>query len=90
MSHDEIVGFWGRENLRRWPRHLLTDVAIPEASKRFLAEVGLPPVWGSVEFGLGVVGGISRLDEARPHSRAVGSHKRLRARSASTSGGAGA
>jgi hypothetical protein len=42
MPRGEIVKFWGRENLARWLPSLLIDVAIPEQSKRFLSDVGLP------------------------------------------------
>jgi hypothetical protein len=42
MTREEIIRFWGAANLRRWSRHDLRDVAIPESSKSFLVEVGLP------------------------------------------------
>ena len=42
MSHDDVRSFWGDQNLRQWPLESLRDVAIPEASKAFLALVGLP------------------------------------------------
>ena len=38
----EIANYWGRENLKRWSESSLDDVAIPQTSKRFLIEVGLP------------------------------------------------
>jgi hypothetical protein len=42
MSDEEIIAFWGRENLNRWPAYALEDVTIPAEAKRFLIEVGLP------------------------------------------------
>lgn len=42
MLPEDIVKFWGRENLKRWSESSLRDVAIPQPSKRFLIEVGLP------------------------------------------------
>jgi hypothetical protein len=42
MLPEDIVNFWGGENLKRWSEDSLRDVAIPQASKRFLNEVGLP------------------------------------------------
>ncbi len=42
MQPEEIIKFWGRDNLKRWPEASLRDVAIPASSKSFLAEVGLP------------------------------------------------
>src|SRR5687767_13432201 len=42
MTNDEVVAFWGHDNLKRWPFGSLRDVAVPQSSKRFLAEVGLP------------------------------------------------
>src|SRR5712691_11585156 len=42
MEREEIISFWGRDNLKRWSEANLRDVAIPRSSKSFLAEVGLP------------------------------------------------
>jgi hypothetical protein len=42
MLPKDIVNFWGQENLKRWSENSLRDVAIPQPSKRFLIEVGLP------------------------------------------------
>src|SRR5262245_30781305 len=42
MLAEEIVRFWGADNLKRWPETALRDVRIPQTGKRFLAEVGLP------------------------------------------------
>ena len=42
MLPKDIVNFWGQENLNRWSESSLRDVAIPQPSKRFLIEVGLP------------------------------------------------
>jgi hypothetical protein len=42
MLPEDIVSFWGQENLKRWSESSLRDVAIPQPSKRFLIEVGLP------------------------------------------------
>jgi hypothetical protein len=45
MERSEIIRFWGQDNLRRWSRDDIRDVPIPETSKSFLAEVGLPRHW---------------------------------------------
>ena len=42
MERQDIIRFWGQENLRRWSEEDLRDVAIPRSSKSFLVEVGLP------------------------------------------------
>jgi hypothetical protein len=42
MTHEEIVNFWGRENLKSWSESSLRDVIISQSSKQFLLEVGLP------------------------------------------------
>jgi hypothetical protein len=42
MRDEDIIHFWGRKNLRRWFEHHLRDVAIPNSSKSFLVNVGLP------------------------------------------------
>jgi hypothetical protein len=42
MTAEELVRFWGEDRLRRWPIERLRTVEIPEASRRFLSEVGLP------------------------------------------------
>lgn len=42
MQRADIIRFWGSDNLRRWSKDDLRDVAIPERSKSFLVEVGLP------------------------------------------------
>jgi hypothetical protein len=42
MHKADFIRFWGWDNLRRWSRDGLRDVAIPDSSKSFLAEVGLP------------------------------------------------
>ncbi len=44
MQPKEIVEFWGWDDLVRGPAGVLRDVAIPDKSKRFLTEVGLPSV----------------------------------------------
>ena len=41
MLPDEIVSFWGKD-LIRWPKAAADSLGIPETSRRFLAEVGLP------------------------------------------------
>jgi len=43
VSNDEIIKFSGYENLRRWPEQNVRDLKIPDSSKAFLIEVGLPP-----------------------------------------------
>jgi hypothetical protein len=42
MTDNEILNFWGYNNLVRWLESTLRDVAVPLSSKRFLMEVGLP------------------------------------------------
>jgi len=42
VSNDEIIRFWGYQNLRRWPERNVRDLRIPDSSKTFLIEVGLP------------------------------------------------
>lgn len=37
-----IATYWGAEHLTRWPEGILRDVQMPLASKRFLADIGLP------------------------------------------------
>lgn len=42
MLFEDIMNFWGQENLKRWSESSLRGVAIPQSSKQFLIEVGLP------------------------------------------------
>jgi len=42
MDTKELINLWGYANLRRWLREDLDEVGIPERSKQFLVEVGLP------------------------------------------------
>jgi len=42
MKPEDIVKAWSGKDLRRWSAQYLRDVAIPEPSKSFLIEVGLP------------------------------------------------
>jgi hypothetical protein len=42
MQKEDIIRFWGWDNLKRWSKEDLRDVAITESSKLFLTEVGLP------------------------------------------------
>jgi hypothetical protein len=42
MQRADIIDFWGRDNLKRWSGNDLRHVAIPESSKSYLVEVGLP------------------------------------------------
>jgi hypothetical protein len=42
MQRAEIIRYWGRDNLKRWSRDVLRRVTIPESSKSYLVEVGLP------------------------------------------------
>jgi hypothetical protein len=42
VSNNEIIRFWGYENLRRWPERNVRDLKIADSSKTFLIEVGLP------------------------------------------------
>ncbi len=44
MLDNEIIAHWGRDNLVRWNPVLLDQVNLPDSSKAFLAEVGLPNV----------------------------------------------
>jgi len=42
MRPNYIINFWGPKNLKCWPASSLHDVDIPQPSKQFLIEVGLP------------------------------------------------
>jgi len=42
MTRDEIINFWGRDNLQRWPEAFLGESRINPESKSFLKTVGLP------------------------------------------------
>jgi hypothetical protein len=42
MVGDETIRFWGLENLGRWAPSSLADVRIPDESRHFLTDVGLP------------------------------------------------
>lgn len=42
MQWEQIIAFWGAENLKRWPEDSVREVSIPESSKAFLAQVGMP------------------------------------------------
>jgi hypothetical protein len=71
MKPDDIVKSWSANDLRRWPVQCLRDVAIPEPSKSFLVEVGLP-VYSDVGFQFHpLVGDPPRL-AGRPHLRSIG------------------
>ena len=42
MNEESIIAYWGAQDLKRWSEAALSDVAIPDTSKTFLREVGLP------------------------------------------------
>lgn len=42
MRREDIIQFWGANNLKRWSEANLFNVLIPALSKSFLTEVGLP------------------------------------------------
>jgi hypothetical protein len=42
MQDQEIIDFWGRENLIRFSQAEVADLALSSRSKSFLCEVGLP------------------------------------------------
>jgi hypothetical protein len=42
MLPNEIVAYWGKENLVRWPESAVRILRIPNSSKDFLIHVGLP------------------------------------------------
>jgi|WetSurMetagenome_2_1015567.scaffolds.fasta_scaffold17249_2 hypothetical protein len=42
MTTAEVIQFWGKQNLIRWPRAILDSTLLPEEAKAYLAEVGLP------------------------------------------------
>ena len=42
MERQEIIDFWGPEKLIRWPQSATSALRVPEQSKSFLCEVGLP------------------------------------------------
>ena len=71
MKPDDILNSWSANDLRRWPVQCLRDVAIPEPSKSFLVEVGLPD-YSDVGFQFHpLVGDPPRL-AGRPHLRSIG------------------
>jgi hypothetical protein len=71
MKLDDIVKSWSANDLRCWPEQCLRDVAIPEPSKSFLVEVGLP-AYRDVGFEFDpLVGDPPRL-AGRPHLRSIG------------------
>ncbi len=71
MNWDEVIGFWGKSNLIRWPRDSLQDLTISETCKSYLAEVGLPSaVDETFTFGP-EEGRIPRLD-GKPRYRRIG------------------
>jgi len=71
MKPEDIVKAWRDNDLRRWPAQCLRDVAIPEPSKSFLIDVGLP-AFRHTEFQLDLfVGDPSRV-AGRPHLRGIG------------------
>ena len=42
MTRDEIIGFWGRDKLQRWPEAALWQSLINPRSRSFLMDAGLP------------------------------------------------
>jgi hypothetical protein len=70
MNRDDIVKSWGAYNLKCWPEQCLRDVAIPEPSRSFLVNVGLP-AFKDVGFQFDpLVGGPPRL-AGRPWFRSI-------------------
>jgi hypothetical protein len=69
MENSEIIRFWGKD-LIQWPKTAVDTIAIPEPSRTFLAEVGLPcpkdPLW------------IYEVDDGRPPVRMPENPKRVR------------
>lgn len=77
MKPGNIVKSWSASDLRRWPVQCLRDVAIPEPSKSFLVEVGLP-AYRDIGFQFHpLVGDPTRL-AGRPHLRSIGHMYSLR------------
>jgi len=71
MERDEIVSFWGQDNLRRWPEQCLRDLEIPQPSKSYLINVGLPAFKDEhIQFDP-LVGSPPRL-AGRPQFRTIG------------------
>jgi hypothetical protein len=70
MNQEAIIEFWGVENLLRWSETALRDLHIPEASKSFLKDVGLPRQddW---TFRFGPSNLIPTI-EGKPHCRRIG------------------
>jgi hypothetical protein len=72
MQREDITRFWGRDNLRRWSKNRLRDVAIPESSKSFFSDVGLPfRVDWTIRFDDKEAGELPRLLD-RPNYRRIG------------------
>ncbi len=69
MSDEEIIGFWGKENLERWSDPRLADWHVPTESKLFLTRVGLPcrGDW-TLRF---------TREPDQPHLPSIGAHHRL-------------
>jgi SUKH-4 immunity protein len=71
MKPDDIVKSWSPNDRRRWPAQCLRDVAIPEPSKSFLVEVGLP-AYRDVGFQFDPLVGDPPKLVGRPHLRSIG------------------
>src|SRR5262249_16998700 len=71
MPPEEIIAFWGAENMVRWRPEQLEHVAIPDAAKLYLLEVGLPAHAASLDFGPRY-GALRRFSQY-PHLRQIGS-----------------
>lgn len=71
MERDEIARFWGQENLRRWPEPCVRELRIPESSKSYLVQVGLPAFQDDHFQFDPLVGDLPRL-AGRPQFRTVG------------------
>lgn len=72
MRTEDYFAYWGRDRLRRWPAHVVADLAIPGASRDFLIEVGLPSLKeGTLRFDLPQTEALPRLPW-RPTCRILG------------------
>lgn len=68
---NEIVEFWGFENLKRWPEAAVSPLKISQASKEYLINVGLPKKLDrTIRFGTDFEN-FPRLDH-KPHYRVIG------------------
>lgn len=52
---EDVVDYWGAGNLQRWPERAVSQTDLPEPSKAFLVQVGLPlpeKMWSPTKWNL--------------------------------------